>query len=204
MKFFISLFILVIVVSCSTSQKNEIVIQELDYPEELNVITREAWGSAPLTKTLPQHEINKITLHHSGVEFKDQENVLTKIKNLQSWSRSEKEWIDIPYHFMIDLEGNIYEGRPINYPGATNTEYDPIGHALIEVMGNYEVQKINDKQLKAVIDLSAYLAQEFNVPAEEIKGHKDYSSQTVCPGEDLYKYLADGTIVAGVRERIEK
>jgi hypothetical protein len=204
MKNIFGLLILTILISCSSPQQKEIFIQELDYPSELNVITRESWGSVPLTKTLPQHAINKITIHHSGVVFTDQANVLTKIRNLQSWSRSEKEWIDIPYHFMIDLEGNIYEGRPINYPGATNTEYDPTGHALIEVMGNYEVQKINEKQLKAMIDLSTYLAQEFSVPAQEIKGHKDYSSQTVCPGEDLYKYLADGTIANEVSEGLGK
>jgi hypothetical protein len=196
------LTVLVIFISCSSPQQNEFVIHELEYPEELNVIRREAWGSVPLTKVLPEHKIKKITIHHSGVEFTDQENVLTKIRNLQSWSRSEKEWIDIPYHFMIDLEGNIYEGRPINYPGATNTEYDPTSHALIEVMGNYEIQEINDKQLEAAINLSAYLAQEFNVPVEEIKGHKDYSKQTVCPGKNLYKYLSDGTIVNGVRKKL--
>jgi N-acetylmuramoyl-L-alanine amidase-like protein len=193
-----------ILFSCSASEQSEIIIKELNYPTDLKVVTRAEWGSVQLTKILPQHEIKKITIHHSGVEFNDQANVLTKIRNLQSWSRSEKEWIDIPYHFMIDLEGNIYEGRPINYPGATNTEYDPTGHALIEVMGNYEVQKINKKQLKAIIELSTYLAKEFGVPAEEIKGHKDYSSQTVCPGEDLYKYLADGMIVNRVKEQLLK
>jgi hypothetical protein len=202
MKNIFYLFVVTIIISCSSPKKEKLFIHELEYPNELNVIKRETWGSVPLTKALPEHEIKKITIHHSGVEFSDQLNVLTKIRNLQSWSRSEKGWIDIPYHFMIDLDGNIYEGRPINYPGATNTEYDPAGHALIEVMGNYEIQELNEKQLTAVINLSAFLTQEFDVSVDEIKGHKDYSAQTVCPGKNLYKYFSDETIINGVREKL--
>ncbi|NOX66886.1 MAG: N-acetylmuramoyl-L-alanine amidase, partial [Chlorobi bacterium] len=106
--------------------------------------------------------------------------------------------------FMIDLDGNIYEARPINYPGDTNTEYDPTGHALIEVMGNYEVQTLSKKQLDSLINLIAFLAKEFNVPVSEIKTHRDYSKMTVCPGKNIYKYFQDSTIVKAVEKRLKK
>ena len=114
---------------------------------------------------------------------------------------AEKNWIDIPYHFMIDMDGKIYETRPINYPGATNTEYDPTGHALICVMGNYENQIISEDQLAAVVNLSAFLAKLYNFTPDNIKGHKDYT-ETLCPGKDLYRYLEDGTIRAKVTEKL--
>ena len=145
----------------------------------------------------------KITIHHGGVEFNKEQDPVEEIRNLQNWSRTEKNWIDIPYHFMIDLEGNIYEARPINYPGATNTTYDPTGHALIEVMGNYEVQTLSQAQLKSVIDLAAFLAKKYDVSPNEIKGHKDYA-ETLCPGQDLYKYLEDGTIQNSVERKLKK
>ncbi|MBE0539455.1 MAG: DUF1343 domain-containing protein [Ignavibacterium sp.] len=179
-------------------------ISELEYPEDLKVITRAEWGWQPLVNSVPQHIINKITIHHEGEEFAEGKDMIQYLRNLQSWSRSEKKWIDIPYHFMIDLNGNIYEARPINLPGDTNTEYDVRGHALICVVGNYEIQTIKETQLKALAKLIAFLKQKYNVDYKDIKGHKDYSKMTVCPGKNLYKYLADGSLLEMVKSEVNK
>ncbi len=93
---------------------------------------------------------------------------------------------------MIDLEGNIYEGRPINIPGDTNTEYDPTGHALIELMGNYEIQIPNESQLSSIVNLSRFLMTRFDVSLDKFKSHKDYSNMTLCPGKNLYEYFTNG------------
>ena len=77
-------------------------------------------------------------------------------------------------------------------------------NALICVMGNYEVQELNEDQLTALIKMCVYLVQKFDVPTSEIKGHKDYSKITDCPGKDLYKYLEDGTIVQRVNNILEE
>jgi vacuolar-type H+-ATPase subunit E/Vma4 len=50
----------------------------------------------------------------------------------------------------------------------------------------------NQKQLDAVVDLMALLANKYQVPLDKIAGHKDYSAQTVCPGTNLYRYLQNG------------
>jgi len=193
--FFLALLLLS---GCSANLTKDIEITELNYPKELNVVKRSDWGWKPLTSKIKQHKIKYITLHHGGVKFTEEEDPVKYIRHLQDWSRAKKHWIDIPYHFMIDLDGKIYETRPINYPGDTNTSYDPTGHALICVMGNYEVQKINKKQLRAVVKLSAFLAKKYNVSVDNIKGHKDYAV-TLCPGKDFYKYIQDGTL----KERIK-
>ena len=33
------------------------------------------------------------------------------MRGLQSWGAAERNWWDVPYHFLLDLEGGIYEGR---------------------------------------------------------------------------------------------
>jgi hypothetical protein len=185
--------LLLFIVGCSTQVTKEFEVTELNYPQELKVVKRKDWGWKPLTRTVPQHKIKYITLHHGGIEFKKDEDPVKYIRHLQDWSRAEKNWIDNPYHFMIDLNGVIYETRPINYPGDTNTKYNPVGHALICVMGNYEVQKMNKKQLRSVVKLSAFIAKKYGISADKIKGHKDYA-ETLCPGKDFYKYIKDGTI----------
>ncbi|MEJ5262813.1 MAG: exo-beta-N-acetylmuramidase NamZ domain-containing protein [Ignavibacterium sp.] len=202
-KFFrLTAFIILTIILSKCSSSSEIVIvSDLHYPKELNIISRAEWGWKPLTETLPQHKIDKITIHHGGEFFPEDKDMIQYLKNLQSWSRREKKWIDIPYHFMIDLKGNIYETRPINYPGDTNTDYDVRGHALICVVGNYEEQKINQNQLNSLVNLVSFLKDKYNVSDEKIKGHRDYTNQTVCPGADLYKYISDGTIVKLVNEK---
>jgi hypothetical protein len=176
-------------------------ILQLNYPLGLGVVPREQWGWQAGEQTLPHHTINKITIHHGGEDFAVDKDPVQYLRGLQRWSRSEKKWIDIPYHFMIDLKGTIYETRPINLPGDTNTGYDVRGHALICVMGNYENQILSRQQLTSLINLTAFLAKRFDVSPDSIKGHKDYS-ETLCPGKDLYRYLRDGTIVKGVKEKL--
>ncbi len=164
------------------------------------IISKEQWGGKKHFAEMPEHTISKITIHHGGVEVKPDKDPVQYMQNLQRFSMEEKKWMDIPYHYSIDLQGKIYVCRPIQYPGDTNTEYDPTGHALINVIGNYEIQKISEVQLQAIVKLTAWLAAKYNVPVKDIAGHKDYSKMTVCPGEDLYKYLQDGTIQKRVSE----
>ena len=193
--FTITLLICIILLLGCSSSSQMINISELEYPNDLKVNSRAAWGWQPLDRVLPQHSINKITIHHGGEDFPEDKDMVQYLRNLQSWSRSEKKWIDIPYHFMVDLKGNIYEARPINFPGDTNTDYNVTGHALICVVGNYEVQTLSDASLKSLVKLTAFLKQKYRVELKDIKGHKDYTNQTVCPGKDFYKYFEDGSFL---------
>ena len=151
------------------------------------------WGGTSANQALARlHTINRITLHHQGESFPRGKDPQQYLRNLQSWSRNTRGWIDVPYHFAIDLDGKIYAGREIEFAGDTNTEYDPAGHALIEVVGNFEDVEPNAAQLAAVIDLMAMLAARYRVPVEQIRGHRDYVPSTLCPGRNLYAYLQNG------------
>ena len=169
------------------------------YSDELSVITRTDWGWTPLPREIEKHHLEKLTIHHGGEFFPEDKDPVEYLRNLQKWSREEKNWIDIPYHYMIDLKGKIYEARPLQYPGDTNTDYDPAGHALICVMGNYEEQVVSAAQLESLAKLCLFLTEYFEIPIETIKGHKDYT-ETLCPGKDLYKYLQDGSLVNMILE----
>ena len=167
-------------------------------PQKPQVISRAEWGSMEITEGYAPHTLDRITIHHDGSEFYG--DAVARMRSLQSGSRN-RGWVDIPYHFLIDLDGKIYEGRPLQFVGDTATEYDPTGHALITVMGNYEFQEINQAQLAAVVDLASWLCYEYSIPPELIKGHRDYAA-TACPGSNLYLYLTNGYIVSAVQERL--
>jgi hypothetical protein len=160
---------------------------------EQEIVPVATWGGTPADAAQARrHTITHITLHHQGEPYKPGTDPQQYLRNLQTWSRNTKHWLDIPYHYIIDLDGHLYEGRQIGYAGDTNTEYDPTGHALIEVVGNFEEVEPNRQQLDAVVRLMAMLAKKYGVPLDHIASHRDFSAQTVCPGTNLYRYVQDG------------
>jgi hypothetical protein len=160
---------------------------------ERSIVPVSAWGGTPADPALAHRQtITHITLHHQGETYKPGTDPQQYLRNLQKWSRGTKHWLDIPYHYIIDLDGKIFEGRKIDYAGDTNTEYDPTGHALIEVVGNFEEVEPNQQQLDAVVRLMALLAKKYDVGLDRIASHRDFSKQTVCPGANLYRYVQAG------------
>lgn len=162
------------------------------------------WGGTPIADTARprRHTVRLLTLHHGGEAFQPGRDVAHYLRNLQEWSRRDKRWADIPYHFIIDLEGRTYACRPLEFSGDTNTEYDPTGHVLVCVLGNYDIAYPSQAQLSAVEDVMAVLCARFGLGPEAIASHRDHSKQTVCPGRNLYARLANGEIQAGVRRRL--
>ncbi|CAN7654020.1 peptidoglycan recognition protein family protein [Massilia sp. LjRoot122] len=159
---------------------------------ERAIVPVAAWGGTPADAgKARRHAISQITLHHQGEPFKPGTDPQAYLRRLQSWSRTSKGWLDIPYHYVIDLDGRVYEARKIDFAGDTNTDYDPSGHALIEVVGNFEEVEPNQQQLDAVVDLMALLAAKYKVSLDDIRSHRDHSDKTVCPGANLYRYVKE-------------
>lgn len=194
--------VLIAVLMIFTSFLNHCAVFQSDKNPQKSqrIIPVEEWGGVSVERELPAQEIKYITLHHGGVEFTRNDDPEEYLRNLQWWSRTEKEWIDIPYHYLIDLDGRIYEGRDIQYAGDTNTEYDPTGHALICVFGNYEIITPNQKQLDAIVWLMTKLCKDYDLLPNVIASHRDYAERTVCPGKNLYRYIDSGYFV----EQVEK
>lgn len=160
-------------------------------------------GGADMRLRIP-HRISHVTLHHTGSAepLLPHEDPVQKLRGLQSWGAAERNWWDVPYHYLLDLDGRIYEGRDWRFMGETNTTYDPGGHFLISVIGNYERQEPTPAQLAAIADLMAWAIREFDLPLDRIGGHYNYAS-TGCPGQHLRKHLEDGTLRRMVDARLE-
>ena len=159
-------------------------------------------GGASMRLRIP-HRITHVTLHHTGdaQPLRPQDDPAAKLRGLQAWGASDRNWWDVPYHYLLDLEGRIYEGRDYRFMGETNTAYDPGGHFLISVIGNYERQEATPAQLASIADMMAWAIKEFDVPLDRIGGHYNYAN-TGCPGQHLKKYLEDGTLRRMVSERL--
>jgi hypothetical protein len=164
----------------------------------------EVAGGADMRLRVP-HRITHVTLHHTGFPepLRPEEDPRVRLRNLQSWGASDRNWWDVPYHFLIDLEGRVYEGRDWRYKGDTNTTYEPGGHFLISVIGNYEIQEPTAAQVEAISDLMAWAIARFDLPLDRIGGHYNYAS-TACPGEAFRGMLEDGTFRRKVEARLRR
>src|SRR6186713_2700166 len=83
----------------------------VEKPEKF--VTREEWGSTP--QPLPdsrKHTPKYITIHHAGVLWTNDGDPAQFVKNMQKWGQTDKNWPDLPYHFLIAPDGRIFEGRP--------------------------------------------------------------------------------------------
>jgi hypothetical protein len=163
------------------------------------MLCREAWKAAAPTRQLPPHTITHLTVHHTGVALSDNREAPVRVKGHQAYHQ-RNGFTDIAYHLVIDAGGNVYEGRAFDQPGETFTEYDPRGHLLVTLEGNFNEQGLPDAQLRSLVDALAWGLREFGLTADRIAAHRDLAS-TSCPGDAVYGLMADGTMAALVEAR---
>lgn len=164
------------------------------------IIKRSEW-QANEAKPYLTHIPVRITIHHEGTKLLLSDDAADKIKRIQTWGMGpDRNWVDIPYHFLVAPDGSIYEGRDVFTVGETATEYDPTGHLLISCLGNMEEQEVTELQLSSLIKLISYCVKKYSLSIESLASHKDYSTQTSCPGKNLYRYLESGYIQAEVKK----
>lgn len=168
----------------------------------LEVVCREAWGSAEPAGTFTRHTIDRLTLHHTAVRLDSNADAPARARAHQAFHQ-DSGFVDLAYHFVVDLEGNVLEGRPVEYVGDTFTEYDPTGHMLVCCEGDYNEQHPTTAQLSAVADLFAWGCVTFHVEPATLAGHRDHAAST-CPGDNLYAPLADGSLRTAIETAIAR
>jgi hypothetical protein len=149
------------------------------------------WGGAPapLSAPLPAlaQTISQLTIHHQGERWNAGSDVPSYLRRLQQWSRNTKAWVDIPYHYVVAPDGAVYAARPVSIAGDTNTDYDPRGHLLVMLLGNFEEQEPTAAQWQSTVVLAAQMLDQYHLPMAAMGAHREHSGQTVCPGANLMK-----------------
>lgn len=163
------------------------------------IVSRAEWSAAEPRCPMSPHTITRITIHHTASRQSFQTSIKDKMLNLQHFSQdssplangtTKPAWCDLPYHYYVAADGSIAEGRQIEYVGDTNTDYDPAGHALIVLEGNFEVEHPTERQRSALENLILWLATTRAVDPDSVKGHSDYA-HTACPGKNLMELLPE-------------
>jgi hypothetical protein len=169
---------------------------------EFPVLSRLSWGATPPGQMEP-HDLQYLTLHHTASPEPDPADAAAQIRSHQRFHQDDRGWADIAYHFLIGPSGEIFEGRSYVFAGETGTNYDPAGHFLVSLDGNYGSTMPSEAQLQSAAALFAWAAINFDLSADTLGGHRDYAA-TECPGDALYSVLADGSLRARMQTILDE
>jgi N-acetyl-anhydromuramyl-L-alanine amidase AmpD len=124
-----------------------------------------------------------ITIHHSGAVIDQNKTDYTKtVQSIRDYHINHNKWADIGYHYLVDPNGKIHNGRPITEKGAHCKVLNK-GNIGVCLLGNFNEQKPTIKQVNALLKLVKQLRKQYKT-IEQIKKHKDFMG-TECPGKNI-------------------
>jgi hypothetical protein len=173
-------------------------------PIRIEVIGREGWGAKPPTGPYVPHTPARITVHHTQAVLEDNRQAPARFRQHQRLHQVDRSWPDLAYHLMIDRGGNVYQGRPLDVRGDTATTYDPTGHLLPCLEGDFNLQDPTEAQIDTLVTVIAWMMATYEITPDLVAGHRDFAD-TSCPGDRVYPLLGDVTDRASElrSERIE-
>ena len=143
--------------------------------------------------------ISKIIIHHTATS-KNLDNPRQAIRDIYYWHAISRGWGDIGYNYIIDQQGNIYEGR-YGGDGVVGAHAGPanVGSIGIAVLGNYEEEEVPESVVSSLSALMKAKASKYGIDTmgssmfrgenrPNVMGHRDVMS-TSCPGGNLYDLI---------------
>lgn len=173
------------------------------YADELRISRTVSTNSEGQKLTWPldyPENISKIIIHHTATS-KNLDNPRQAIRDIYYWHAISRGWGDIGYNYIIDQQGNIYEGR-YGGDGVVGAHAGPanVGSIGIAVLGNYEEAEVPEPVISSLTALIKAKASKYGIDTmgtssfrgenrPNVLGHRDVMS-TSCPGGNLYDMLS--------------
>ncbi|TBR21729.1 N-acetylmuramoyl-L-alanine amidase [bacterium] len=163
--------------------------------DTLGVIERSAWGAKEPKNPYSPHVPNKFTQHHtSGRRPATLQESLDEVKFIQDFHINGRGWNDVGYHFLVDPEGRIFRGRPVDVIGA-HVANDNTGNVGVSFMGTHHPpfnHPVTPAEMEASVRIGKWLQASYGVTPETYKGHRDRgTTKTDCPGDIMYARMEE-------------
>lgn len=156
-----------------------------------SVLPRSQWaGGAPVPSLMnPMLPVRYITVHHDGMEpfyATDARSTAMRLEKIRLAHRG-KGWGDIGYHFVVDRDGRVWQGRPLNWQGAHVKDHNE-GNIGLVALGNFDRQTPSAAQIAALNRHVSALMRQYRVSIANVKTHQEWAP-TACPGTNLQRYM---------------
>ena len=117
-----------------------------------------------------------------------------KVAEVRRWHKGQRRWSDIGYHYLIDRDGTVAIGRPLERTGAHTRGHNTgsIGIALFGGHGSAETDAFAENFTAAQDQALIQLVSELRVryPAiKRVSGHNEFAAKA-CPGFHVPKWYA--------------
>jgi hypothetical protein len=162
--------------------------------------------------------VRLLVVHHTALSVgSDTRSPLERMRALYQFHAVNRGWGDIGYHYVVDENGQIYEGRAGGqYVAGGHVYCGNVGTIGVSLMGNFDVEEPTQTQLKSLQWLLDLLSKQYSIDLGRnvvfhgrtmppIVGHRGLVS-TDCPGYALWESLSqirrhviDGNIDMDVR-----
>ena len=131
--------------------------------------------------------INEIIIHCTATppNWREGQRTSTKVKEVKRWHTDERKWSDIGYSYLVDRDGTVALGRPVDRAGAhvKGRNASSIGIALFGGKGGTATDAFQDNftedQEAALAALVADLRERFPT-IDTVSGHNQYALKA-CP-----------------------
>ncbi len=136
---------------------------------------------------LKLEKIRYLIIHHSATA-----RDTTTFEAVKKYHIS-KGWGDIGYHFFITPNGKVMAGRSENSIGA-HCQADSMNFKSLGIClpGNFMTEVPTVQQLTSLLELLKKLMSKYNIPKENVLGHREVSgASTACPGDNLQKWVSN-------------
>ena len=161
--------------------------------EQLVVMPRVRWQAAPPVagRMRRMGRVTRLTIHHSGVLARPgARRAAAAIRGIQRTHVGQRGWGDIGYHFLIDRDGGVWTGRPVEWQGAhAGDAARNAGNIGICLLGSFVAgnagQAVPPAQFTALERLVRALARQHGIAPSRIYTHRELRS-TECPGDRLH------------------
>jgi len=146
--------------------------------------------------------INEIIIHCTATRpnWWKSKPTKSKVNEVRRWHVEERGWSDIGYHYLIDRDGTIAEGRPVERIGAHTKGHNKssIGIALFGGHGGSASDAFDDNfTLEQEVALRELIEKLKGKHPDIIKvsGHNQYSSKA-CPCFSVPSWVSGGGRIA--------
>lgn len=112
------------------------------------------------------------------------------VGEIRQWHR-DRGWADIGYHYVIGLDGTVYEGRPIEKMGAHCIGQNAHSVGICYVGGTDKNgtprDTRTDAQKAAMLRLVKVLMETYDIKADHVWGHNRFAAKA-CPSFDVEQW----------------
>ncbi len=129
-------------------------------------------------------KIEKIIIHCAATpEGRD-----VKTETIKSWHVKGRGWSDIGYHYVIELDGAVKNGRPLHRSGAHTKGHNATSIGICYVGGIDKDKKPKDTRTEAQRKAMDQLVDDLKMehPTATIHGHNEFAAKA-CPSFDVSK-----------------